>query len=91
VWSIMSVNAAAVVLSAAIYGIVRRPFLAAFIAATLVAIGLQMYFRLEPGFADPLWPIAAVTSFANAFVVGLAVVLAWRYLANRKPRTRYVG
>ena len=84
-WSIISVNAAAVVLAAATYGIVRRPFVAAFIAATLVAIGLQVYFRLEPGYVDPLWPIAAVTSFANAFVVGLAIVFAWRYLANRKP------
>jgi hypothetical protein len=86
VWSIISVNAAAVVLSAATYGIVRRPFLAAFIAATLVAIGLQVYFRLDPGWVDPLWPIAAVTSFANAFIVGIVVVFAWRYLANRKAR-----
>lgn len=85
-WSIISVNAAAAVLSAATYGIVRRPFLAAFIAATLVAIGLQVHVRLELGYMDPFWPIAAVTSFANAFVVGLAVVFAWRYLANRKAR-----
>ena len=85
-WSIISVNAAAVVLAALMYGIVRRPFLAAFIAAALVATGLQVFVRFDLGYMDPLWPIAAVMSFANAFVVGLAVVFAWRYLASRKRR-----
>jgi hypothetical protein len=88
VWSIISVNAAAVLLSALTYGIVRRPFLAAFIAAALAAMGLQVWVRLELGYMDPLWPIAAVISFANAFIVSLAVVFAWRYLANRKTRAR---
>ena len=85
-WSIISVNAAAIILAALTYGIVRRPFLAAFIAAALVAIGLQVFVRLELGYMDKLWPIAAVMSFANAFIVGLVVVFAWRYLASRKPR-----
>ena len=85
-WSIISVNAAAVILSAFAYGMFRRPFLAAFIAALLAAIGLQVYARFELGYMDPLWPIAAVISFANAFVVGLAVVFAWRYLADRNRR-----
>ena len=85
-WSIISVNAAAVVLAAVTYGIVRRPFLAAFIAAALVAIGLQVHVGLELGYMDKLWPIAAVMSFANAFVVSLAIVFALRYLANRRSR-----
>ena len=87
-WSIITVNAAAVVLAAITYRTIKRPFLAALIAATLVAIGLQVFVRFELGYMDPLWPIAAVTSFASAFVVGLAVVFAWRYLADRKPRAR---
>ena len=87
-WSIISVNAAAAILAAVTYRMIRRPFLAAFIAAALVAIGLQGFVRFELGYMDPLWPVAAIISFANAFVVGLAVVFAWRYLANRKPRTQ---
>jgi hypothetical protein len=86
VWSIISVNAAAVALAAVTYGIIRRPFLAAFLAATLVAIGLQVFVRFGLGYMDPLWPIAAAISFANAFIVGLVVVFAWRYLASRRPR-----
>jgi hypothetical protein len=86
VWSIISVNAAAAILAAATYGMVRRPFLAAFIAAALVAIGLQVFVLFELGYMDPLWPVAAIISFASAFVVGLAVVFTWRFLANRKPR-----
>jgi hypothetical protein len=82
-WSVISVNAAAIVLAAVAYGIIKRPFWAAFVAAALVATGLQLFVR-ELGYMDKLWPIAAVTSFANAFVVGLAVVFAWRYLAKLK-------
>ena len=85
-WSIISVNAAAAILAAVTYGMVRRPFLAAFIAAALVAIGLQVFVRFDLGYMDPLWPVAAIVSFANAFAVGLAVAFAWRFLANRKTR-----
>ena len=86
-WSIISVNTAAAILAALIYGMVRRPVPAAFIAAALVAIGLQVFVRFDLGHMDPLWPVAAIVSFASAFAVGLAVAFAWRYLANRKPRT----
>ena len=85
-WSIISVNAAAAILAAVTYGMIRRPFLAAFIAAALVAIGLQVFVRFDLGYVDQMWPVAAILSFASAFAVGLAVVFAWRFLTNRKPR-----
>jgi hypothetical protein len=86
VWSIISVNAAAVVLAVLAYSIFKRPFLAALIAAAPVAIGLQIYVRLDLGYMDKFWPIAAVVSFANAFLVGLVVTFAWHFLAHRKSR-----
>jgi hypothetical protein len=83
-WSVIAVNAAAVVLAAVIYGVIKRPIMAALIAAALAAIGLQVVVRMELGYMDKLWPIAAAISFLNAFAVALAVVFAWRYLAKRK-------
>jgi predicted PurR-regulated permease PerM len=84
--SIISVSIAAVVLAALAYVVIRRPFLAAFIAAALVAAALQVYVRLELGYMDKFWPIAAVISFANAFIVGLVVTFSWRFLVDRSRR-----
>jgi uncharacterized membrane protein AbrB (regulator of aidB expression) len=83
-WSLIIPIGIAIVLAIALYAVLRRPVPAALIAATLVAIGLQVWVRLELGYWDQFWPIALVVSFVYFSGAALAILFAWRYLAKRR-------
>lgn len=70
------------------YRVIKRPFWAALVAAVVATIGFQVVVRLQLGYADKLWPVAAAISFISTLVVALVVVFSGRYLANLKGGAR---
>jgi hypothetical protein len=61
-----------------LYRITRKPLRSAAIAAITAAIALQVMGRIELGYFDPFWPIAATVSFAITFCTSLTLALVWR-------------
>jgi formate/nitrite transporter FocA (FNT family) len=75
-WAILL--ATSIVISMVLYRSTQRPLVSALSAALVAASALQFLGRIELGYFDQFWPIAAAVSFAAAFSVSLIVVLIWR-------------
>jgi formate/nitrite transporter FocA (FNT family) len=75
-----------VVIATVLYRSTHRPLVSAVLAAVVAASALQFLGRIELGYFDEFWPIAAAVSFAAAFSVSLILVLVWHGIElSRKP------
>jgi len=80
------VLAISIIIAMVLYRSTHRPVVSALLAALVAASALQLLGRIELGYFDEFWPIAATLSFAAAFSVSLIFVLVWRGVElSRKP------
>jgi hypothetical protein len=85
-WSWVILLAISIILAMVLYRSTHRTMLSALLAALVAASALQLAVRIELGYLDEFWPIAATVSFAVAFCVSLIFVLVWRGVElSRKP------
>jgi len=57
---------------------IKSYYLASFVAACLMVIGVQIASYVELGYMDKFWPIAVVTGFFMASVVALIVGIPFK-------------
>jgi peptidoglycan/LPS O-acetylase OafA/YrhL len=57
---------------------IKNYFLASFVAACLMVLGVQIASYVELGYMDKFWPIAAVTGFFMASIVALIVGIPFK-------------
>jgi len=68
----------AVLISAGCHAFIKRYFLASFVAACTVVVGMQVASYIELGHLDPFWHISSVTGFFMASILALIVGLPFR-------------
>ena len=68
----------AVLISAGSHALIKRYFLASFVAACAVVVGMQVASYIELGYLDPFWQISSVTGFFMASILALIVGLPFR-------------
>jgi len=63
----------AVFIAAGCHAFINRYFLASFVAACAIVVGIQVASYIELGYIDPFWHIASVTGFFMASIIALIV------------------
>ena len=74
----------AVLIAAGCHAFIKRYFLASFVAACTVVVGMQVASYIELGYLDPFWKISSVTAFFMTSILALIVGLPFRI--KRKVR-----
>lgn len=69
------------------YRITHRPLVSAVIAALVATGAVQVLARIELGYLDELWPIAAAVSFGATFVLSLLVAFGCRRFGSGNRST----
>jgi presenilin-like A22 family membrane protease len=67
-----------VFIAAACHAFIKRYFLASFVAACAMVVGVQLATYIELGYLDPFWLISSVTGFFMASIIALIVGLPFR-------------
>lgn len=64
-----------ILVAAGFHMIVKRYFLASFLSACVMVVGMQIASYIELGYFDPFWQVSSVTGFFMASIVALIVGL----------------
>jgi presenilin-like A22 family membrane protease len=68
----------AVLIASGCHALVKRYFLASFVAACGIVVGIQVASYIELGHIDPFWQISSVTGFFMASIIALIVGIPFR-------------
>ena len=74
----------AVLIAAGCHAFIKRYFLASFLAAIGVVVGIQIASYIELGYLDPFWLISSVTGFVMESILALIVGLPFKIKRNIK-------
>jgi len=73
-----------VLVAAACHLFIKRYFLAAFLSACIMVLGIHFASYIELGYMDPYWWISSVTGFFMASIVALIVGLPFKVKRSLK-------
>jgi hypothetical protein len=73
-----------VLIAAGCHALIKRYFLASFVAACAVVVVVQIASYIELGHLDPFWHITSVTAFFMASI--LALIVGLPFMIKRKVR-----
>jgi len=67
-----------VLIASGCHALIKRYFLASFVAACGIVVGIQVASFIELGHVDPFWQISSVTGFFMASIIALIVGIPFR-------------
>ena len=73
-----------VLVAAGCHLFIKRYFLASFLSACVMVVGMQFANYIELGYLDPFWKISSVTGFFMACIIALIVGLPFRVIRSIK-------
>jgi peptidoglycan biosynthesis protein MviN/MurJ (putative lipid II flippase) len=73
-----------VVIAAGCHSYIKNYFLASFVAACVMVVGVQIASYIELGYVDPFWLISSINGFFMASIVALIVGLPFKVKRGMK-------